>query len=1232
MIKKQFYVFFVLIITIFSFFAFYSPASAAITGGSVSIDQLFGHCRESSENSGCDISFSASGVSLTGGWVAYIWTSDNTLWGPFTGATYNTGSFHIYSGDLVQATLFGVNPADWSTKTNRNTVNGFVRNYCQIMSHIPTEAESPSSYVLTLNWDVNYTSGSTKSLTTYLYGLTVPAGKGGTSEWFNVPYPPSDSCGVLAGECLIVTGYDWCSRVEMTYTTKQYNLNVNKLGTGNGTVNFNPPDSANRTAIPTVMTYGEGVSVVMTAYPAAGSTFAGWSGDADCTDGTLTMNANKTCTATFTAMPPPTPTNFVADPGTCGTARIVLSWNASSGATSYTLKRGSTTIYTGSNLTYTNTGLTAGTTYNYTVTASNSAGPSGAASASAVAPAACGIPVPDLKLTDPPGYYPTPTDGPATMPPNRGYTLSWGAVQYATSCTLTNQHYTNTPVSISGSSYTDYADFLTETHTLTCLNASGQPGSDILIVRVPPPPLTFTSTCNAPGTQATLNWTLEPGYTGGFVRGDWYVDVIDGLTTTVATVPNTTYSGTGLYTRASNGTWSATTVTLAPFSCPSLPAPNLKVNDTFYYTAPFDGPMTVPPNRVYVLSWAAVPGAASCKITNLHYPAGTAVSVSGGTMTDYSDFLTETQTLTCTNSAGASNSDSAVVYVPPPPLTFTSTCLPSGTQAILNWTLAPGYTGAFIRGDWYVDAADTLTTTVATVPGTTYSSTYAHTMAPNGTWSLVTTPLASFSCPINIYGVTATPTLLTVGNTVTAHWSAPATHRTNDWVGIFLETDPSTLTGLGSKPYQYVPAGTSGDLNFSTATLPPGKYNFRYFLENGWEQKATSNIFTVVPTPVLTPDKGTVIVGSQGLTFTVTNGYPSTNAILTYRYVGDATWNTSYGSLCTTSSANPGSCSKTWLASEFTSFHVGKTGEYYVTVNGTQSNTVTVNYVANTPYTVVASPDPVSQGGTVTATWTAPTGHSTLDWIGVLLNTAPNTLAGLGSGDWEALNTTNTSGSLSLTVPLTPGAYQLRLYENNGWTQKAFDDFTVSNNPPIVSAGVDKTTTLPTSFVNSVTGTASDPGGSISSVLWTKRSGPAGGSISNPGNLITNFTNLAEGTYVFRLTATDNLGATAFDEMQVTVNPAALVSLNLLVVKTGNGTVTRTNPADGFSCTSNCQKSYAAGTSITLTETPNANRIFTGWKGVTCSEGNYESQCSFNLASDLTVTASFSVDPNFGEF
>src|SRR5204862_7953279 len=77
--------------------------------------------------------------------------------------------------------------------------------------------------------------------------------------------------------------------------------------------------------------------------------------------------------------PPAVPTNVTA---TGGNGQVVLSWSASSGASSYNVKRSTTsggrytTIASPSTTGYTDTGVTNGTTYYYVVSAVNSAGES----------------------------------------------------------------------------------------------------------------------------------------------------------------------------------------------------------------------------------------------------------------------------------------------------------------------------------------------------------------------------------------------------------------------------------------------------------------------------------------------------------------------------------------------------------------------------------------------------------------------------------------------------------------------------------------------------------------------------------------------------------------------------------------------------------------------------------------------------------------------------------------
>ncbi|WP_239613466.1 endo-1,4-beta-xylanase [Cohnella mopanensis] len=99
-------------------------------------------------------------------------------------------------------------------------------------------------------------------------------------------------------------------------------------------------------------------------------------------------------TPTAGTQAPAAPTGLTA---TAGNAQVALSWTASSGATSYTVKRATTSggtytdVATGvTSTSYTNTGLTNGTTYYYVVSATNSAGTSGNSSQASATPSAVG--------------------------------------------------------------------------------------------------------------------------------------------------------------------------------------------------------------------------------------------------------------------------------------------------------------------------------------------------------------------------------------------------------------------------------------------------------------------------------------------------------------------------------------------------------------------------------------------------------------------------------------------------------------------------------------------------------------------------------------------------------------------------------------------------------------------------------------------------------------------------
>jgi len=76
-----------------------------------------------------------------------------------------------------------------------------------------------------------------------------------------------------------------------------FTLTVSRAGAGTGTVTSSPAGIACGSSCAAEL--GEGTAVTLTAIPAAGSYFAGWSGNPACATGAFTMLADYACTAVF---------------------------------------------------------------------------------------------------------------------------------------------------------------------------------------------------------------------------------------------------------------------------------------------------------------------------------------------------------------------------------------------------------------------------------------------------------------------------------------------------------------------------------------------------------------------------------------------------------------------------------------------------------------------------------------------------------------------------------------------------------------------------------------------------------------------------------------------------------------------------------------------------------------------------------------------------------------------
>jgi hypothetical protein len=181
--------------------------------------------------------------------------------------------------------------------------------------------------------------------------------------------------------------------------------------------------------------------------------------------------------------------------------------------------------------------------------------------------------------------------------------------------------------------------------------------------------------------------------------------------------------------------------------------------------------------------------------------------------------------------------------------------------------------------------------------------------------------------------------------------------------------------------------------------------------------------------------------------------------------------------------------------------------------------------------------------------------------------TALTTVDVPNTGGWQTWQT------ITGTATLAAGTQTIRIASvaSGNWNINWFQFDPATSNPniaPTANAGTDITITLPTSSA-SLSGTGSDADGSITGYGWTFISGPSTPSISSPAAQNTTVSNLVAGTYVFRLTVTDNNGATGTDDVVVTVNsstppPSGSVRIQAEAYSSQSGTqLENTQDVDG---------------------------------------------------------------------
>lgn len=124
----------------------------------------------------------------------------------------------------------------------------------------------------------------------------------GTSSTVSVSVlPGSLAQGTYNGTILITDNFGETETVKVSFevtAVSTHDLTISTSGSGSGTVTATGINCGSGGSDCTE-SYSAGTPVTLTATADIGSMFAGWSGDADCTDGSVTMNDSVSCTATF---------------------------------------------------------------------------------------------------------------------------------------------------------------------------------------------------------------------------------------------------------------------------------------------------------------------------------------------------------------------------------------------------------------------------------------------------------------------------------------------------------------------------------------------------------------------------------------------------------------------------------------------------------------------------------------------------------------------------------------------------------------------------------------------------------------------------------------------------------------------------------------------------------------------------------------------------------------------
>ncbi len=379
-----------------------------------------------------------------------------------------------------------------------------------------------------------------------------------------------------------------------------------------------------------------------------------------------------------------------------------------------------------------------------------------------------------------------------------------------------------------------------------------------------------------------------------------------------------------------------------------------------------------------------------------------------------------------------------------------------------------------------------------------------------------------------------------------------------------------------------------------------------------------SNVVTPAPTVTLSATPSSVTSGSSAtISWTVANATSCTN--VGTDSIPNANW----------TSGTTGSVSSGAITSQ-RNYRLSCTGAGGTTLSNIQTVTISSNSESGTISTIIS-------GGCTTEPCNIITNVTSTG-----VDNPPNTIKIYRNGTflWDKpANTSDPVSGYQIDWGVTAGVknYCVRAARSNGTIS---DDLACSS--VTIGNAIPPTTVTITSNPNSGTAPVTP------SLTWSSTgassctaSGGWSGTQPTSGNITLPDINT---TTTYTITC-----GSAVSQTTITVNPPSSTYYNLNIIKSGRGTVTvnelnSQNCPPGrpcanrgdivlFECGTTCNGSLEQDKRVNVRALVEPNRIFVGWSGVTCSEGNQRSTaCSFRMNSDKTIYANFVVDPNYKEF